>query len=234
MEPPGRCGDWLAPPPSPPRAHAPGRHDEREMGTFIWPPAGTYTWPSAGTFPWPWTPFPPLVSMTQSDDTTPDKRHSRLCRGGISHRSPSHRPGQLNSLRARALVRQLRPRRPTAAGAAHPPAEHSVGFSWFLTALPNATAASYAAPPPRRPDPRPGAGDAVCNAVCPAPSPPAPRCHSQPAQRRTGMLQRCAALTAMGDLVDPGSARHVCGTRPFIRLYCRADLLGLMFSLSSC
>jgi len=24
MEPPGRCGDWLAPPPSPPRAHAPG------------------------------------------------------------------------------------------------------------------------------------------------------------------------------------------------------------------
>src|SRR3954451_10877250 len=55
MEPPGRCGDWLAPPPSPPRAHAPGRHDERGMGTSIWPPAGTYTWPSAGTFPWPWT-----------------------------------------------------------------------------------------------------------------------------------------------------------------------------------
>jgi hypothetical protein len=55
MEPPGRCGDWLAPPPSPPRAHAPGRHDERGVGTFIWPPAGTYTWPSAGTLPWPWT-----------------------------------------------------------------------------------------------------------------------------------------------------------------------------------
>src|SRR6188472_3866509 len=52
---PGRSGDWLAPPPSPPRAHAPGRHDERGVGTSIWPPAGTYTWPSAGTFPWPWT-----------------------------------------------------------------------------------------------------------------------------------------------------------------------------------
>ena len=55
MEPPGRCGDWLAPPPSPPRAHAPGRHDERGVGTSTWPPAGTYTWPSARTFPWPWT-----------------------------------------------------------------------------------------------------------------------------------------------------------------------------------
>src|SRR5690349_8964147 len=55
MEPPGRCGDWSAPPPSPPRAHAPGRHDERGVGTSIWPPAGTYTWPSARTFPWPWT-----------------------------------------------------------------------------------------------------------------------------------------------------------------------------------
>src|SRR3954454_21332910 len=51
--PPGRCSDWLAPPPSPPRAHAPGRHDERGMGTSTWPPAGTYTWPSTRTFPWP-------------------------------------------------------------------------------------------------------------------------------------------------------------------------------------
>ncbi len=55
MERPGRCGDWLAPPPSPPRAHAPGRHDERGVGTSTWPPAGTYTWPSARTFPWPRT-----------------------------------------------------------------------------------------------------------------------------------------------------------------------------------
>src|SRR3954469_4281656 len=53
--PPGRCGDWLAPPPSPPRAHAPGRHDEGGVGTSTWPPAGTYTWPSTRTFPWPWT-----------------------------------------------------------------------------------------------------------------------------------------------------------------------------------
>src|SRR6185295_2093520 len=74
---PGRCGDWLAPPPSPPRAHAPGRHDERGMGTSTWPPAWTYTWPSAGTFPWPRT----------------DVR----CLGGptnLGHSSPtSHRPG---------------------------------------------------------------------------------------------------------------------------------------------
>src|SRR5689334_5311653 len=55
MEPPGRCGDWLAPPPSPPRAHAPGRHDEQGVRTFRWPPAGTYTWPSTRTFPWPLT-----------------------------------------------------------------------------------------------------------------------------------------------------------------------------------
>src|SRR4026207_2282427 len=55
MEPPGWCSDWLAPPPSPPRAQAPGRHDERGVGTSNWPPAGTYTWPSARTFPWPRT-----------------------------------------------------------------------------------------------------------------------------------------------------------------------------------
>src|SRR6187200_1309441 len=60
MEPPGRCGDGSAPPPSPPRAHAPGRHDERGVGTFIWPPAGTYTWPSTRTFPWPWTGLVPV------------------------------------------------------------------------------------------------------------------------------------------------------------------------------
>jgi hypothetical protein len=36
LELPGRCGDWLAPPPSPPRAHALGRHDEPEVGTSNW------------------------------------------------------------------------------------------------------------------------------------------------------------------------------------------------------
>src|SRR5918994_6960666 len=52
---PGGDSDWLTPPPSPPRAHPPGRHDERGMGTFTWPPARTSTWPPAGTFSWPWT-----------------------------------------------------------------------------------------------------------------------------------------------------------------------------------
>jgi hypothetical protein len=54
MQSPGRCGDWLAPPPSPPRAHAPNRH-ERGAGTSTRPLAGTCTWPSAGTFSWPRT-----------------------------------------------------------------------------------------------------------------------------------------------------------------------------------
>jgi hypothetical protein len=68
----------LAPPPSPPRAHAPGRHDEREMGTSIWPPAGTYTWPSARTFPWPWTESHAL------DDLAP----AGSVRGGLVRNSP--------------------------------------------------------------------------------------------------------------------------------------------------
>src|SRR6266849_1509444 len=51
----GGDGDWLTPPPSPPRPHKPGRHDERGMGTFNWPPARTSTWPYTGTFSWPRT-----------------------------------------------------------------------------------------------------------------------------------------------------------------------------------
>src|SRR5215212_1288708 len=74
MEPPGRSGDWLAPPPSPPRAHAPGRHDERGVGTSIWPPAGTYTWPSAGTFPWPWTVRAPLSPSWIATRSAPSAR----------------------------------------------------------------------------------------------------------------------------------------------------------------
>jgi hypothetical protein len=51
----GGDGDWLTPPPSPPRPHEPGRHDERGTGTFNWPPARTSTWPYTGTFSWPRT-----------------------------------------------------------------------------------------------------------------------------------------------------------------------------------
>jgi hypothetical protein len=51
----GRCGDWLAPPPSPPRPQAPGRHHEAGMGTSTWPPARTSTWPPVGTFSRPRT-----------------------------------------------------------------------------------------------------------------------------------------------------------------------------------
>src|SRR5260370_10521490 len=51
----GGDGDWLTPPPSPLRHNRPGRHDERGMGTFNWPPARTSTWPYTGTFSWPRT-----------------------------------------------------------------------------------------------------------------------------------------------------------------------------------
>jgi hypothetical protein len=51
----GGDSDWLTPPPSPPRPQTLGRHDERGVGTFNWPPARTTTWPHAGTFSWPRT-----------------------------------------------------------------------------------------------------------------------------------------------------------------------------------
>src|SRR6476469_10319690 len=52
---PARCGDWLAPPPSPRRAHPLPRHDEPRVRTSNWPPARTQIWPPAGTFSWPRT-----------------------------------------------------------------------------------------------------------------------------------------------------------------------------------
>src|SRR5580704_4238641 len=51
----GGDSDWLIPPPSPPRPQTPGRHGERGMGTFNWPPARTSTWPLPRTFSWPRT-----------------------------------------------------------------------------------------------------------------------------------------------------------------------------------
>ncbi len=100
MEAPGRCGDWLTPPPSPPRPHASGRHDKRGVRTFSWPPAGTSTWPPAGTFPWPRTP------MSTSTAWTPDTDRGRGLPCGHLHQSgqdgankagravPGHRPGR--------------------------------------------------------------------------------------------------------------------------------------------
>src|SRR5512135_183240 len=52
---PGGAVTWLTPPPSPPGPQPPGRHDERGMGTFNWPPAATSTRPHTGTFSRPWT-----------------------------------------------------------------------------------------------------------------------------------------------------------------------------------
>ena len=47
---PGAAVTGLTPPPSPPGPQPPGRHGERGMRTFNWPPARTTT-----TFSWPWT-----------------------------------------------------------------------------------------------------------------------------------------------------------------------------------
>src|SRR6185312_3594554 len=51
----GGDGDWLTPPPSPPRPQTPGRHDERGIRTINWPPARTSTWPYTRTFSRPRT-----------------------------------------------------------------------------------------------------------------------------------------------------------------------------------
>src|SRR6478752_7466054 len=55
MELPGWRSDWLAPPPSPPRAQSSARHDERGGGDFYLATSGDLTWPPVGTFSWPWT-----------------------------------------------------------------------------------------------------------------------------------------------------------------------------------
>src|SRR6476620_8648386 len=55
MELPGWRGDWLAPPPSLPRARSSARHDERGGGDFYLATSGDLTWPPVGTCSWPWT-----------------------------------------------------------------------------------------------------------------------------------------------------------------------------------
>jgi hypothetical protein len=56
MRSPGRCGGWLAPPPSPLRgSRSQIDTTQRGVGTPTRPPAGTRTWPPARTFSWPRT-----------------------------------------------------------------------------------------------------------------------------------------------------------------------------------
>jgi hypothetical protein len=98
----------LAPPPSPPRAHAPGRHDERGAETSTWPPAGTYTWPSTRTFPWPWT--APAWSRPPSTSAMRPRRPG-LLRDGRGRGIPStsrcgyHTPAWKQSCRSTATGR---------------------------------------------------------------------------------------------------------------------------------
>src|SRR6266702_8824503 len=77
----GGDGDWLTPPPSPPRPQTPGRHDERGMGTFNWPPARTSTWPYTGTFSWPRT-------MPQHGGCEATQRESAGATDAVSDHTP--------------------------------------------------------------------------------------------------------------------------------------------------
>src|SRR4051794_34473821 len=113
--PPGRCGDWLAPPPSPPRAHAPGRHDERGMGTSTWPPAGTYTWPSTRTFPWPWTGR--LRKLYTDERGSTAQRRSPPC--GPRPSTSAARTHQVQLLRVSTLGRGATPARPRRSRGTH-------------------------------------------------------------------------------------------------------------------
>src|SRR6478735_3542775 len=80
MELPGRCGDWLAPPPSPPRAYSSARHDERGGGDFYMATSGDLTWPPVGTFSWPRTP-----RGTRNDDFSPWSGADPGRRSAIQH-----------------------------------------------------------------------------------------------------------------------------------------------------
>ena|SRR5579872_2174000 len=82
----GGDGDWLTPPPSPPRPQTPGRHDERGMGTFNWPPARTSTWPYTGTFSWPRTPLREYVLDPVRAFADRDAACWRRSAGGMSAR----------------------------------------------------------------------------------------------------------------------------------------------------
>jgi len=50
MELPGGDDEWLASSPSPPGPTFPDRHDEHEVGTFIWPPVGDPHLATSGDF----------------------------------------------------------------------------------------------------------------------------------------------------------------------------------------
>ena len=84
----------MAPPPSPPGPHTPGRHDERGMGTFNWPPAGTCTWPHTGTFSWPRTLV--MAEMCRTDGSAAAARCARDASGhAVRATPPGARPTPL-------------------------------------------------------------------------------------------------------------------------------------------
>lgn len=78
MELPGRCSDWLAPPPSPPRAPRLNTTRRARGGDFYLAKTGDLNWPPVGTFSWPRT------------------AHRELIRGGFA----KPHQGSLRGLRA--------------------------------------------------------------------------------------------------------------------------------------
>src|SRR5277367_5025053 len=87
----GGDSDWLIPPPSPPRPQTPGRHGERGVGTFNWPPARTSTWPHAGTFSWPRTPR--LLAGHRPESVAGQRGAFGGCDALAAHIADHHSPG---------------------------------------------------------------------------------------------------------------------------------------------
>ncbi len=74
MELPGRCGDWLTPPPSPPRAPRLDTTRRARGGDFQLAKTGDLNWPPVGTFSWPRTTSKLVNELVEAAD---DKQLSK-------------------------------------------------------------------------------------------------------------------------------------------------------------
>src|SRR6478609_4031349 len=70
MEPPGRCGDWLAPPPSPPRAQSSGSTRRARGGDFYLATSGDLHLTISGDF---------AMAMDTSPAEAPCEWRGRTC-----------------------------------------------------------------------------------------------------------------------------------------------------------
>lgn len=76
MELPGRCGDWLAPPPSPPRASRLDTTRRARGGDFYLAKTGDLNWPPLGTFSWSRTAV--TAPLFRTGDDLRKEQESRL------------------------------------------------------------------------------------------------------------------------------------------------------------